>query len=126
MTWATTGDGPSRWEDVGTIPRNEWFREAVQQTATGEIRLVLHAANGDPVLETRDLPLMWDPTDAERSAWREWFRRHGIDMDQVRTPVKITRDLRQYRVTYKNILGEPIMVQLEGPPLPFPPMRHLG
>lgn len=129
MKYATTGDGPNNWADVGTLrPLGAGrFDLPVGFSDHSQVRYTLHDADKNPIIESHSLPLMWTPTDDERSAWKEWFRRHGIDMDRVYTPTKITRDLRQYRVTYENVLGEPVVVQLEGLPLPFPPLRwHTG
>lgn len=128
MSYTSSGAGPSRWEEAGVVrlsdlPSGEWHR-GTAGSVQGEVRFMLHDIDRNPFLETHSLPLMWNPTDEKRAEWREWFRRHGIDMDLVYTPTKITRDLRKYRVTYTGVLGEPHQVQLEGPPLPFPPMRH--
>jgi hypothetical protein len=83
------------------------------------------------------------PPDAERTAWCEWLRRHGIDPNVVLVPGWIERRPEAYQVAYLSAeLDEetghirwdterrvPVFVtavaQLEGPPLPFPdPPRH--
>lgn len=83
------------------------------------------------------------PPPDERAVWCEWLRRHGIDPNVVLVPGWIERRLDTYQVAYLSAeldeesgcirwdreRREPVyvtgIVQLEGPPLPFPsPPRH--
>ena len=70
----------------------------------------------------------------DRTTWQTWMRRHGIDPhDVVEWPCGwIERREHAYQVAYKApvFVGamytgsfETKVVQLEGPPLPFPAVR---
>jgi len=81
-----------------------------------------------------------DPRD--REIWQDWLRRHSVDPNDVAVPGWIRRNRQQYRVEYlayaldehgrvrltpdhTDAVREPRFVQLEGPPLPFPPIGPL-
>ena len=77
----------------------------------------------------------YDP--ADRDAWLEWMRRHGIDPNDVPVPGVLFRDPTNRRVTYTayerdangyvHVDGRPVVitrtVQLEAGPEPFPEVR---
>jgi hypothetical protein len=77
------------------------------------------------------------PPESERQEWCEWLRRHGINPSEVPVPGWIERRVPEYQVRIhvytRNEQGaliknaertgavtETRIVQLEGPPLPFP------
>jgi hypothetical protein len=78
------------------------------------------------------------PSERERLAWCEWFRRHGVNPDQVCVcPGWVERRVGAYQVAYlayalnergerysnpehTDAVREVRVVQLEGLPLPYP------
>lgn len=72
----------------------------------------------------------------ERYIWQDWFRKHGVDPSDIPIPGWVERRPEDYQLVFEvydrkdgkfwryrdgdNAARRTVVMQLEGPPLPFP------